>query len=51
MMPYQIAISVFVCVFTILNQGKEALVEGEKISVFIVALAAIVESPTEIFYL
>jgi hypothetical protein len=51
MMPYQIAISVFVCAFSIFNQGREALVEGETISVILVVLAAIIEAPTEVYYL
>ena len=51
MMPYQIAMAVFVCVFTVFNQGSEALVEGETISVILVVLAAIIESPTEVYYL
>lgn len=51
MLPYQITIAVFVCLFTIYNQNSVALVEGEAISVVLVVLAAIIESPSEVYYL
>jgi hypothetical protein len=43
--------AVLVCAFSIFNQGSEALVEGETLSVVLVVLGAIIESPSEIYYL
>lgn len=51
MMPYQITLVLLVCVFAVFNQGVEALVQGEAVSVVLVGVAAMIESPAEIYYL
>lgn len=51
MMPYQITLLLLVCVFAVFNQGVEALVQGEAVSVVLVGVAAMIESPAEIYYL
>ena len=51
MMPYQFTLVLLVCVFAVFNQGVEALVQGEAVSVVLVGVAAMIESPAEIYYL